>query len=472
VTRVRSAESAAKIAVAFGCNYYGFEVLGMPKRRLLYISSNHIAIRPGGLESYTHDLYEAFRGSDEFEPIFIARAGPPSTEPTCDHGWSPFAMVGDDPNQYLFYTNTFVDQSAYDPLFGRWNTKVSLTRFFRDFLVAQQPDVIHIHHTIFLGYDLIRVIKNTLPGVPIVYTLHEYVPICHRDGQMVRTIDQELCREESPRRCHECFPEISPQTFLARKRFIQSHLSLVDQFIAPSEYVRDRYVEWGLPADKVQVEPQGVVAVTDRLPEEAEPRPRNRFAFFGQLNPYKGADVLLEAMNILGPGFDGHLTIFGANLEIQPVEFRERFDALFDPEIGTVRFAGPYERRRLAGLMAGIDWVVVPSIWWETGPIVVVEAFQYGRPVICSDVGGMSEKVADGVNGLHFRRADPQALAETLRRAVETPGLWDELRAGVPANPGHPMPEHVAALSGVYRRLLATQSSADAPAALLEVPSA
>ncbi len=70
--------------------------------------------------------------------------------------------------------------------------------------------------------------------------------------------------------------------------------------------------------------------------------------------------------------------------------------------------------------MAGIDWVVVPSIWWETGPIVVLEAFQYGRPVICSDIGGMSEKVTDGVNGLHFRRRDPEHLADVMQRAAET----------------------------------------------------
>ena len=101
-----------------------------------------------------------------------------------------------------------------------------------------------------------------------------------------------------------------------RKRFIQSHMSLVDHFIAPTDYVRDRYVDWGIPAAKIQVEPQGMMPVTDRVPDEASARPRNRFAFFGQLNPYKGADVLLEAMEILGPDFDGHLTIYGANLEI------------------------------------------------------------------------------------------------------------------------------------------------------------
>ena len=112
---------------------------------------------------------------------------------------------------------------------------------------------------------------------------------------MVRTFgNKELCREESPRRCHECFPQISPQTFFMRKRFIQSHLALVDHFIAPSDYVRDRYVDWGIPADKISVEPQGMVPVTRPVPEEPETRPRNRFAFFGQLNPYKGADVLLR----------------------------------------------------------------------------------------------------------------------------------------------------------------------------------
>src|SRR5262249_3669984 len=155
-------------------------------------------------------------------------------------------------------------------------------------------------------------------------------------------------RESSPRRCNECFPEISPQTFYMRKRFIQSHLGLVDQFIAPTDYVRDRYVDWGIPPEKVIVEPQGMMPVTDRVPDEDETRPRNRFAFFGHLNPYKGADVLLEAMDILGEDFDGPLSIFGANLEIQPIEFRERFDSLFDADAGTVTFAGPYERSRLA----------------------------------------------------------------------------------------------------------------------------
>jgi glycosyltransferase involved in cell wall biosynthesis len=428
----------------------------MRKHRILYITSNHAAIRPGGLESYTQDLYEAMRDSEDFEPILIARAGPPFTDDTCYHGWSPFGLAGDDPNQYLFYTNTFADHSQYDPLFGRWANKQVLTRFFTDFLLAQRPDVVHVQHTIFLGYDLLRVIRNALPDAAIVYTLHEYLPICHRDGQMVRTRTEDLCRYESPRRCHECFPEISPHTFFMRKRFIQSHFALVDQFIAPTAYVRDRYADWGIPPKRIIVEPQGMMPVRDRVSDTADNRPRNRFAYFGQLNPYKGADVLLAAMEILGEYFDGQLWVHGANLEIQPVEFRERVSALTDSSRRNLTFAGPYQRSDLAKLMADIDWVVVPSIWWETGPIVVMEAFQYGRPVICSDIGGMSEKVSNGINGLHFRRRDAEDLAETMLRAAETPGLWEKLKEGIPPNPPRPMDDHVEILQALYRRLLST----------------
>jgi glycosyltransferase involved in cell wall biosynthesis len=428
------------------------------KHRILYVSSNHGAISPGGLESYTQELYEEFRQSDDFEPIYIARAGEPFTERSCHHGWSPFAMVGDDPNQYLFYTDTFAEVLKYDALFRRWAEKPVLTRFFRDFLLAQKPDVVHFHHTNFLGYDILRVTRNTLPDAPILYTLHEYVSICHHDGQMVRTKTMDLCKEESPRRCHECFPSISAQTFKMRKAFIQSHMSLVDCFIAPSDYVRDRYVDWGLPAERVVVEPQAMAPVTDRLPDEDDGRTRNRFAYFGQLNRYKGADVLLGAMELLGDGFDGHLWIFGANLEMQPKEFRA--DVEVRVKSGKITFAGPYDHSDLGKLMSEIDWVVVPSIWWETGPLVVVEAFQYGRPVICSDIGGMSEKVTDGVNGLHFRRRDPDDLAAVMRRAG-TPGLWSELQSGIPSEPHRRMDDHVHALSRLYRELLADRTGAN-----------
>lgn len=439
------------------------EKAGRPK--VLMVCHNHPHVRPGGAEGYAFNLYEALRGAGEFEPVFLARAGAanPTTSVPPAHPYTAVSAVNDDPNQYLIYT----DLSKLDYLYLRSSDKETITRDYADFLLSHQPDVVHFQHNYLIGYDFLRVTKTTLPDVPIVYMLHEYLAICHHDGQMIRTGTHQLCREQSPRRCHECFPWVSPETFFRRTRFIKSHLSLVDVFIAPSDYVRDRYVDWGIPAEKVEVLPYAMPAI--ERPEEPDRQgPRNRFAFFGQFTPYKGTDVLLKAMASLGEDFDGHLWIHGANLETQSPQFQEEFRELLESTARTVTFAGPYDHdEELAGLMMATDWVIVPSIWWETGPLVTLEAFQYGRPVICSDIGGMSEKVDNGISGIHFDTGDAESLADAIREAAETPGLWDQLQAGIP--PVYDIRDHTEVVHGIYRTVLdGGHSASGGPAALTE----
>jgi glycosyltransferase involved in cell wall biosynthesis len=420
----------------------------MAEERLLFVVMRHALVRPGGAEGYAFDLYKAIRSEGSFEPTFLARNGPPDS--AAPHEDTPFTPVNDDPNQYFLYT----DVSDYNYLFGR-SPQAMLSTALPSFLLAQDPAIVHLQHTLFIGYDIVRVIRNTLPDVPIVYSLHEYLPICHRNGQMVRTGSNELCQESSPRRCHECFPDVSQQVFFMRKRFIQSHLSLVDLFVTFSPYALERYVDWGIPREKILYEPHGYPPAS-KLPDALADRPRNRFGFFGQLTAYKGADVLLKAMALLGDDFDGHLWIHGANLDNAPQEFQDEFRGLLEVVKDRVTFVGRYDRGELAKLMARIDWVVVPSIWWETGPLTVGEAFLHARPVICSDIGGMAEKVENNVSGVHFRRGDPEQLAEAMHRAAETPGLWDKLRSGIP--PVRTIDDHAASLIDAYRALLSRRS--------------
>jgi len=420
----------------------------MSRKKVLFVSHNHPALLVGGVELYLRDVYATLERSGDFEPMLVARAGPPLTSADA-HPDSPVALADGDPNQYLIYT----DFTDFDYFHGRLSkTKAVLVRSFRDLLLALEPDVVHFQHTVYLGYDLVRVTRNARPHTPIVYSLHDYLPICNHDGVMVRTMDRVLCDEESPRRCHECFPDVSAPRFFARKRFIQSHLALVDCFTVPSDSVKRRYVMWGLPEERIVVHPY---AVADAAPVEPPARAvRNRFGYFGQLNPYKGVDVLLDAVDILADDLDVRLWIHGANLEKQSGPWREYLEERLAVERSNVTFGGPYDRRAVASLMAAVDWVVVPSIWHETGPIVVLEAFRHGRPVICSDIGGMSEKVRDGFNGLHFRRGSAKHLAEVMERAVETPSLWGELRAGIPEANGAAIESNVEALVQMYNRLL------------------
>jgi glycosyltransferase involved in cell wall biosynthesis len=426
--------------------------------KVLFICHNHPKIRPGGAEGYALDLYEELRDRSPHEPVLLARVGPSGSAAAREMPGRPIKQVTDDPNQYLFYT----DPEQHDFLMGKGRNKAELTRFYREFLLAHDPDVVHFQSTLFLGYDIIRVTRDALPQAAIVHTLHEYLPICHRDGQMVRTRGNELCREESPRRCHECFPEVSEQDFFIRKAFIQSHFALVDRFIAPTPYVLEQYVQWGLPRERMLLESQGIVRPAAVAPSRAAhdtagARP-NRFGFFGQLTAYKGVDVLLRAIDVLGEDFDGRLWIHGANLEHAKPEFRAELRELLEKTQQQVTFAGRYERADLPELLARTDWVVIPSVWWETGPLTVAEAFMHGRPVICSNMGGMSERVDDGVNGLHFRRADPHDLAAVMRRAAGDRALWDELRKGIPDL--HWMDRHAGNVIRLYEQLLAERRSA------------
>jgi glycosyltransferase involved in cell wall biosynthesis len=415
----------------------------MPRKKVLYVVHTHPAIRPGGAESYALQLYDGMRSSEEYEPILLARSGAPETT-TYGHRGSPITMVGDDPNQFLFET----DPNSYQWVFGTSNNKVALTRHYRDFLLTHKPDVVHFQHTLYLGLDMLRVTRNVLPNAPIFYTLHEYLAICARDGQMLRRMDDELCLEQSPRRCHECFPEISTRDFLLRKRFAQAHFENVDLFISPSQFLRQRYLDWGMSPDKIIWEENGVLLPGEPLPEADSDRKRSRLAFFGNFSHYKGVSVLLKAMSLLAAKDpDIKLWVHGANLELQPEEFQSNMRQMLAATSGNVTFAGRYSPEELPGLMADIDYVVLPSIWWENAPRVIQEAFAYGRPVICSGIGGMAEKITDGVNGFRFRVGDPVSLADTILKAAE-PGVWDRLRQNLP--PLHEMERHVAHLTRHY----------------------
>ena len=95
----------------------------------------------------------------------------------------------------------------------------------------------------------------------------------------------------------------------------------------------------------------------------------------------------------------------------------------------SLTFAGRYDAQDAAGADERVGWVVVPSIWWENSPVVIQEAKRAGTPLIVSDIGGMAEKVRDGVDGLQFKRGSPVDLA----RAMARPPIRRRARASAPA---------------------------------------
>src|SRR5207248_10973672 len=258
--------------------------------KVLYIAHNHPAVRPGGAEQHALELHRAMSATPGMESVLLAKGGPPVGPIGRTHEGTCVAPIGSATNEYFMYTDGY----TFDYLNGTMTGKDFYTKHFRNFLEAIRPDVVHFQHTLFLGYDLVREVANTLPGAAILYTLHEYLPICAREGQMVRTSNNELCEEETPHRCHGCFPNTSPQTFFLRKRFIQSQLGLVDLFLAPSRFLMQRYIDWGIPANKIRFQDYG--RISQAIGSDVSRTRRNRLGFFGQLSGYKGTDLLLEAV--------------------------------------------------------------------------------------------------------------------------------------------------------------------------------
>ncbi len=154
------------------------------------------------------------------------------------------------------------------------------------------------------------------------------------------------------------------------------------------------------------------------------------------------------------PAIRAELESFFAEEDARPVEDR------------IVTNRGSYEVTQRQGRMSRVDWCIVPSVWWESFGLVVSEAWMFGRPVICSNAGGLAERNTHDVDALHFQLGDHRALAETIQRACTENGLWDRLVANLPEPPSR------AVMVAGYREIYGLPTPPDTKAQLLETTAA
>lgn len=422
--------------------------------KALILSHAHPAYSIGGAQVAAYNLHLGLKQHPDWEPHFLAGIGPPVTP----HRDTRIMKMDRGPDESLFWSE------AFDWFYLATPEIDALMRDFERFLQHLQPDIVHFHHMMGFGLQAIRSVRRVLGQVPIVFTLHEYLPICANHGQMIKTKTHALCKKASPSECGMCFPEIGAGDMLRRELFIKRFFAEVDAFVSPSHFLISRYADWGIPRDRLIMIENGLEAQVPTPPRLlASGEKRNRFAFFGQLNPFKGIKVLVDAITRISPADwgDSLLYVYGGNLEVQPEEFQKQVRALMAQAGTRLRFGGSYRSEDLPQLMADIDWMIVPSTWWENAPVVIQEAQFHGRPIIASNIGGMAEKVRNGVDGLHFRVASGASLAETMVRASSTPGLWDKLHHGT--RPPTNAKESGVLHAELYQKLLARRAMDQTP---------
>lgn len=374
-------------------------------KKILFIAHGHPDISKGGAEIAAWNLFEKCK-EEGIEALFIAR------DAATPHTGSAFSIRA---------KNEIILHSAIDDWFSLTNKNAvhvfgDLKKLVRQF----KPDVIHVHHYSHIGMEMFPTLRQAAPEARILLTLHEYMAICLHNGTMVKFETNKLCYKSSPSDCNRCFPGHSPGDFFLRKQFIMDQFSYVDHFISPSEFLKSRYIDWGIPENKISVIENYLPNINRREPRTlAEGEKRTRFAYFGQITPFKGLDVLLSAILLIPKPIRRTLSleIHGANINAQSDEYQANIRSLLKKCDGIVTMRGAYESHQLPDLMAQNDWIVMPSIWWENSPVVIQEAIAVGRPLIVADIGGMKEKV-EGKAGLTFSAKSAASLAGMMQEAV------------------------------------------------------
>ena len=385
-----------------------------------------------------------------------------------------------------------------------------------------QPDAAHVHHLTCLSTTIVGALAAR--RIPCFVMLHDYWLMCHR-GQLL-DVDGRVCEGPGPGRsdgddiCRRCLgaaaglgaaafagasvvralerrlPESSAHRLRktaegiaaiassgndaddqARRRL--EHMRAVcrgaTHFFAPSRAMRDRFVQFGIPAEKISVSPYGVRSARPEgrglhddehrddgcggpSSDRPEPSPL-RIGFIGSLMISKAPHVLLDAIRML-PAGSVSVDLYGA---FTPYHGDDRYRAQLKPILARdgIRVHGAVPHAEIATALSSLDVVVVPSIWPENSPFVIHEAFAAGVPVVASRIGGIPELVEDGRGGLLFSPGDPDDLAATLRRLIDEPHLLSSLRERIP--PVRALEDDVAEQRAAYVAQARTASARAVP---------
>lgn len=195
-------------------------------------------------------------------------------------------------------------------------------------------------------------------------------------------------------------------------------LPVVDRFVAPSRFLRQSFIEWGIPEEQIAHMRTGI----DLRPFENFERvsgDRLRIGFIGTVVPHKGLHVLLRAWGRLDPALRerAELVCFGPMTHSPDYVKVVRELAA---RVG-VRLGGALRSDQVPEALANIDLLVVPSVWYENSPLIILEGLATHTPLLVSNLGGMAELVDVGQSGHHFEVGSAESLMAQLARSIEDP---------------------------------------------------
>jgi glycosyltransferase involved in cell wall biosynthesis len=313
---------------------------------------------------------------------------------------------------------------------GNWFRKVKMAgsaiyswearRRIRAMVAEFRPDVAHVrniyHH---LSPSILW--ELNAQNIPVLYHLNDFKVLCPNYNFVSRGEVCERCKsgrflQALAERCYDGF---SARTILVAEAYLHKLLGTyqecVDCFIAPSQFVRNKFVEHGWDASRFEVLPH-----FQRLqPQPASPQGNAPLLYFGRLSREKGIEDLLHAMQFL-PNL--RLTVAGDGPE------RERLQRLSARmELKNVRFAGKLSGTKLDQVIAESRVTILPSHAYETFGKTILESYARARPVIATDLGSRRELVHEGTTGLLYEVGNVNQLARAIQYLDDQPELAQKM---------------------------------------------
>jgi len=303
-------------------------------------------------------------------------------------------------------------KTAVDTLWSR-QTVTDLV----ELITRVRPDIIHSHNTFPLISPSLYWVSSRLQ-VPVVQTLHNFRLIC---PQAMFLRDDLVCEDCSgrlpwPGVLHKCYRDSMTQTtllfgMLALHRALGTYFSKVKRFIALTEFSKNKFIEAGFPAGKLCVKPN--FSVSRKVPhQEVVARERPVALFVGRISPEKGVRTLVKAWRYI----DFPLKIVGDG----PL-----FAEIKACSAENINCLGQLREEQVSAEMSNAAFLVMPSEWYETFGLVLIEAFAHGLPIVASRLGAMKEIVEEGVTGLLFEPGNVEDLVAKVCWMNEHP---DECR--------------------------------------------
>jgi len=287
-----------------------------------------------------------------------------------------------------------------------WST--SATAEMKEVLKDFAPQVVHAHNTFALISPSVYWAAGAA-GVPVVQTLHNFRLLCPQATFLRNGVVCEDCLGHVPWRgaVRGCYRGSRAQSaavasMLTLHRALGTWRHKIARYIALNEFCRSKFVEGGLPAERIEIKPNFV-----DLPAPPYTQ-REGFLFVGRLSPEKGTAVLAAASAALPKAI---VRVAGTGPEYEWL-------MLGSPALCML---GGLSKEEVRSEMLRARALVIPSICHETFSLALAEAFGNALPVIASRVGALPELVEDGVTGLTFRAGDGDDLARKMQWADEHP---------------------------------------------------